>query len=312
MRYRSLLIAIFTVGCIAFSAAGSAQARSFETWVSGNGTDAGDCPRSAPCRTFQYAHNRTRPGGTLNVASSGEFGPLNITTAISVVAGGAVALIRQPRGGAAIRVNAGANDVVVLRGLTIDLHGSSSHGIQFNSGGALHLDKLTVQNTNVGVRFQPTGSSALRILDSTVTNSATTGVTVNPQGTASATAVIDRARLDGGSFAALVVMGSETTGNVTATVSDSVMSKASGDGIAVFNSNTGTTLATIDRTVMANNTNGLFVSGDNVTARLGRSVVSGNTTGLNSNGTAVLDSYGDNQVKGNGTNGAPTSTIGTI
>jgi hypothetical protein len=76
MRHHATSIRALAVACGLLASAGVAQAAS-ETWVSGTGTDAGNCPITAPCRTFAFAHTQTNNNGAINVLTSGNFGPLN-------------------------------------------------------------------------------------------------------------------------------------------------------------------------------------------------------------------------------------------
>jgi hypothetical protein len=89
------------------------------TWVSGVGSDLDTCERAAPCKTFAGAISKTAAEGEIDVLSPGNFGPVTITKSISIVADGVLGGILVVSGNA-ITVNAGPNDVVVLRGLTLD------------------------------------------------------------------------------------------------------------------------------------------------------------------------------------------------
>src|SRR3954469_21071908 len=139
MHHHLLLLRMFAGACGLLAGVATAQAAANETWVSGTGSDVGSCPVTAPCRTFAFAHGQTNDNGTINVLSSGNFGPVTITKPISIVADGVEAVINAGPGGAAVIVQAGAADIVSLRGLTIDLHGGAGDGIWFLSGAALHL-----------------------------------------------------------------------------------------------------------------------------------------------------------------------------
>ena len=130
MRDHATSIRSLAVACGLLTSASVAQAAN-ETWVSGTGTDAGNCPRTAPCRTFQFAHDQTSNHGAINVLTSGNFGPLIITKPISIVAEGVEAVINTGAGGpgtnnAGIIVQAGGGAVVSLRGLTVDMRGTSN------------------------------------------------------------------------------------------------------------------------------------------------------------------------------------------
>jgi hypothetical protein len=63
MRHHPWGIGFFAAGCVLLASATLAQA-AIETWVSGTGTDAGNCPKTAPCRTFQFAHDQTNNNGS--------------------------------------------------------------------------------------------------------------------------------------------------------------------------------------------------------------------------------------------------------
>src|SRR6266404_2189086 len=100
---------------LAFSSVASAQAT--RTWISGVGDDANPCSRTAPCKTFAGAISKTAPSGTINALDPGGFGAVTINKAITLEAVGTVASILVS-GTNGININAGPNDVVVLRGLT--------------------------------------------------------------------------------------------------------------------------------------------------------------------------------------------------
>ena len=89
-----------------------------QSWVSATGADTGNCSRSAPCKTFQYAIEHTAAGGQINVANAGDFGTVTITTSMTID-GGNFADQRQFGDSAAITVQAGAKDVVNLRNMTL-------------------------------------------------------------------------------------------------------------------------------------------------------------------------------------------------
>ena len=51
-----------------------ANAQATRTWVSGVGSDANSCSRSAPCATFSAALTKTNTGGEINCVDAGGFG----------------------------------------------------------------------------------------------------------------------------------------------------------------------------------------------------------------------------------------------
>jgi hypothetical protein len=307
MRGHSLPIGVFAIACGLLGNAAPAHAAP-ETWVAGTGTDAGNCNITAPCRTFAFAHTKTNNGGTLNVLSSGNFGPLTITKSISIVADGVEAVINTGAGGVAIKVQAPADRIVSLRGLTIDLLGTDNYGISFVSGAALHVHNCVIRRTSRGISLTPaSGTHTLDIADSVIANSSGYGIVIAPTGSGVAKVMLDGVRLEGSSNSGIIFSGVNNTGSITATVRDSV-SAGNADGIVVQAQN-GTTNVMVDRSALVNNGSfGILANGAGATIRIGDSTVSGNATGLFPTGGGVIASYGTNKVNGNGTDGAPTGT----
>jgi len=308
MRHRSLSMGIIAIACGLLADAVPARAASPVTWVSGTGTNAGSCPVTAPCKTFQYAHNQTSINGSINVLSPGSFGPLTITKPISIVADGVEAAILGGGAiGAGIRIEAGANAIVSLRGLTIDLRNTDNDGIDFLSGAALHVHNCVIRKSAFGIYFAAaSGTSELYVADSVIANTNANGIFVIPSGSASARVVLDRVRVENTSSYGIVFT---TTSAIAATVRDSVAAGNAGAGIAAITFGSGTTVVTVDRSASVNNSIGIFAGGTGATIRIGDSTVTGNNTGLSTNTGGTIASYGTNKVNGNGTDGAPTSTI---
>src|ERR1700688_5045195 len=164
------------------------------TFVSGVGADTGSCPLAAPCRTFAYALTQTAPSGEIIALSSAGYGAVTINQAVSIINTSNFAGVTVASGNG-ITINAGANDSVTLRGLTVDGGGTGSNGIVFNSGGKLTIDQCDVMNfVGSGIFMQPTsGNSNIIITNTTASNTQHDGVYyVPPSGTATATIAIDR------------------------------------------------------------------------------------------------------------------------
>jgi hypothetical protein len=115
MRKLALLLSAATLA----AAASPAAAQATRTWVSGVGDDANPCSRTAPCKTFAGAISKTAAGGEISVLDPGGFGAVTITKSISLVADGAEGGILAALSHGII-INAGANDIVNIRGLVIE------------------------------------------------------------------------------------------------------------------------------------------------------------------------------------------------
>jgi len=308
-RFCSIYSFSIVVACWLVAGSDPAPAAEVRTWVSGTGTDAGDCPVTAPCRTLAYAHSRTRRNGVINILTAGDFGPLTITKAISIVADGVEGAILSAQDGAGITVRARADAVVFLRGLTIDMRGTGNHGIIFKTGKALHVLDSVVRNTVHGILFRPrTGTGWLYATDVLVTKSSDRGVYVSPISTGSANVVLDRVNVESDGVTGIEVNGTQTPGAIVGAIRDSMTAGHATGGIVV-NSGGGAIDVTLDRTTAAHNTTGVSVSGANAAVRMSNSTATGNATGLAAAAGGAIISLGNNDVAGNAADGAPTSTI---
>src|SRR5215510_15513591 len=120
-----------------------ANAQATRTWVSGVGDDANPCSRTAPCKTFAGAISKTAASGEISVLDPGGFGVVTITKAITINGDGTLAGILNA-GTTGIIVNAGVNDVVYIRNVSINGAGTGLNGIRFLAGKALHVENCNI------------------------------------------------------------------------------------------------------------------------------------------------------------------------
>jgi hypothetical protein len=312
----SLLLA----GLVTTLCATPAAAQATRTWVSGVGDDANPCSRTAPCKTFAGAISKTAAGGEISVLDPGGFGGVTITKSISIVADSAEGGVLVG-GTNAIVVNAGANDVVHLRGLIFEGIGTGLNGIRFLAGGALHVENCVIADfrsgsagSGHGIAFRPSGAAELYVADTVIANNGTGsnggGILIQPTGTGSAKVSLQRVRMENNVFG-LKADGNGSTGGIAVTVVDSL---ASGSSFSGFTATTGPGGApvglTIDLSVSANNgTTGVAAGGALAVIRLSNSTVTGNGTGLLAVSGGTLASYVNNQVHDNSTDGAPNAFL---
>ena len=207
----------------------AAHAQATRTWVSGVGDDANPCSRTAPCRTFAGAISKTAAGGQIDVLDPGGFGGVTITKSISIEAEGALAGVLVS-GAERIIVNAGANDVVVLRGLLIEGVSNGLSGVRFLAGGALHVENCTINRFGqYGIEFIPSGASQLFVKDTVIRGNGNAavggGILVKPGASGSAAAALDTVRLERNVF------GLRVEDNAQATVREGL---SAGNGYAGF------------------------------------------------------------------------------
>jgi hypothetical protein len=296
------------VTCSLFAAPASAQRA--RTFVASFGNDTNPCTFGAPCKTFQQAINVVAAGGEVTAIDSGGFGSITITHAVTItIPTGVEAGIVPPMGGDAITIDAGPNDAVVLRGLTVNGSGIGQNGIVFNSGGSLTISNCVVQNsvydgTNIttgnGILIQPTsGTVDFVISDTVVIGNGSDGIQYVPQSDSpNVNGTIDNVTATGNSFFGIAInpLGA-TVGTTIIGISNSTVS-TNGAGISAENQKV---TVSIDNVTVANNgADGIFAIGT-TTVLLGRSVITGNSTGIENRTALSFYSYDDNRIDKNTT-----------
>jgi hypothetical protein len=284
--------AIVAIGAILLVAA-SAKAQSNYTFVSGAGLDTNPCSREAPCRSFAAAVLVTNAGGQVTMLDPAGYGTVTITQAISIVndGGGEAGITAAGAGQNAITISAGANDVVNLRGLTLNGVGTGQSGISFNHGGTLNIQNCVIRGFAVtGVLAQPTTSAAVTIADTIVSNN-NEGIVINALGGAQ-TAYIERTAAIGNPSGGI---GLDVTVSTTlrGTIVDSVATGASSaSGFAVGGA--GATVTLINSKAI-NNFTGLNAN-SGATTYISETTVAGNSADGFLNSGSLLQTFGDNYI----------------
>ena len=295
-----------------------AHAQAPRTWVSGVGDDANQCTRTAPCKTFAGALQKTVAGGEINCVDGGGFGALTITRSVVIqcefIEAGVVV-----GGTNGITVNAPAGSIVTLRGLDIQGAVTGLSGINFIQAGILHVEKCIIRGFNAGaagfgIRFAPTGAGQLFVSDTIVTNNGAgkngAGISIQPSGTGSAEAVLNRVEAYGntGGINADATGG---TGAVKVSVRDSMTAASSNNGIsATTAAGKGPVTVFVDRSSSVNNAIGVLSTGTaQAIVFISNSTFTGNGTGLSFAAAGQLLSYKNNSINGNGTDGAPSGFV---
>jgi hypothetical protein len=298
MRLATLLLAALALVALSPPPASAQNARAF---VSARGSDANDCSYAAPCRTFAGAHNKTNPGGEISVLDPGGYGKVTITKSISIVNDGVgEAGMLFVWSGVGITVNAGAIDIVSLRGLIIDGGGVGTNGIKFNTGKSLTVTNTIVRRfTQHGIYFLPNTASSLTVSNAMVTDNGSIGIFVSPTGSGAITAVFTRVEVNANAFSGIYLSGLTNTGSVKGTVSDS---SASGNAFTAYVAQTDAahapTSMMLYRSVAANNGGGVYADGVGAIVRMSQSVLTANNVGWGG-ATGIVNSYGDNYIDGN-------------
>ncbi|MCB1576266.1 MAG: right-handed parallel beta-helix repeat-containing protein [Xanthomonadales bacterium] len=297
-------------------ASGLVHAQATRTWVSGVGDDANPCSRTAPCKTFAGAISKTAAGGTIDVLDPGGFGAVTITKSITIEADGSIgsAGVSNTNG---INVNAGATDIVTLRGLKIVGLGSAApglKGISVSQVGSLVIEGVQIENfTTGGIDLSLlTSAATVNVRDTVVRNcggtatSINAGIVIRPAVGGSANVNLERVQVFSSVQSGLYLDG--TSGPVSVNVRNSVISTTAGDGIVVTSGPFATQLMLDDVLVSENAQAGLLATGSGALIRVSNSTISGNLQGIQTTTGGQVISFGNNRIRGNVTDGAPTGT----
>lgn len=288
---RNGLVPAFGVGLsILFASALFAQ-RSFVSAVTGDDTHS--CSRSAPCRSFATAIAAVGAGGEVVVLDSGGYGPVNITKSITIESPSGIYAGIAAMTGDGITINAGSNDLVVLRGLV--LNGGPADGITVNSVGILHIENCIVGGfASIGIWYGAPNSSFF--VKDTISRRNDDGILMF-DGKVS----IDHCRFEANKLIGVNVDGADVT------VRDSVSTGNLFDGFSVGSLGLENSVLQAINCVSASNGRDGFSSSKmgtgSVTARLASCAVTENAAvGLHVDTGVVFESLGNNLVRGNSPN----------
>jgi hypothetical protein len=293
-----------------------ASAQNIQSFVVSGGNDAAACTRSTPCLSFQGALAKTAAGGRITCLDAADFGPVTIAQAVSIVCDGPRGAIFRAGNGSAVRIQAGAGDAVVLRGL--DLRGDGgvdAYGIRIDSAGSVVIQDATI----TGFLYRSGGSVAgAGILDQS--SSATKLVVAGARLSANGTGIVILPSTSPGvsriSLSHLQVLGNE--GGLSASTAvgpapidlsiDASVFAQNSLGVLVAVTNGGIPgldgpplTADIAHSTIVGNGSGVVSSGRKASLHIGSSVVANNLGyGLSGGNLSTLVSYGDNQIADNG------------
>jgi len=274
---------------------GIAQAQATRTWVSGVGDDANPCSRTAPCKTFAGAISKTAAGGEISTLDPGGFGAVTITKSITISGDGTLSGILAA-GTNGVIVNAGVNDVVILRNLSIHGAGTGINGIRFLAGRLLHVEDCTISGfTNRGidvVHSSTTTPGHLSVIDSTITNIGSVAVRVdNGAGAVSPSASLSNVRID------RALIGFDVLKAGVGTIGGSIITNVTNQAAVAENT---AVLNVVDSTISSNGT-GVSAFSAGSTIRITDARIFNNATGVNIAAGGTGDRFGTSQVFGNGT-----------
>jgi hypothetical protein len=313
-RFTFTALAIMTFTLILAS---GTQAQVTRTWVSGVGSDANPCSRTAPCKTFAGAISKTAANGEINCLDPAGYGAVTITKSITIDCEDTQGSILNT-GTNGVVINLGASDIVKtvrLRGLSIN--GASTNGISglrgiqvsnvSTAGVKLFVDEVFIQNqVNEGIFFNGPGGD-LVVRDSLITNC--NGQGIRTLSAASGAAGIIHVSVNR-TTAHLNGQGMRFEGNSFGTVSNSSASNNTLNGFVVFPVSVGgAEMNIVDSTANNNRQFGVFSGG---TGQVGVVRIF-NLTAFN-NTTLQLEVAAGGSILSNGQNhiGTPSDPAGVF
>jgi hypothetical protein len=286
-----------------------AHATNTRSFVASNGSDGNACTQAAPCLTFAHAITQTNAGGEIDCLTSGDYGPVTITTSITIDCGpGNLGAIEVPgTSTVAISINLSAVGVVILRNLSLNGVGSTgSVGIDtagFPNGSQLYIQRLTIQGFTGGdgIVFSTFGARALMAVSDTTVNNNGVGINITANSGQIASAVFDGVKILGNTNDGLDMVGS---GVIAGVLRHSVVAESGGNGVAA--TATGGVFFTVEESSIIDNlSHGILAGAAGVNLEVGDSTIGGNGTGVAATAGSIF-SFGNNQVSANGANGTFT------
>jgi hypothetical protein len=286
IKFATLTTAAFIFSHVA------AHAQATRTWVSGTGSDANPCSRTAPCQTFAGAINKTAINGEINCLDPHGFGAVTIVKSITIDCHEVFAsVLASFTSGIVINIAAGnPNDPlrsVRIRNVNINGTGSSGSvgtrtglkGINIIAASSVFIEDAFILNfTQQGILDQRTTGGTLVINNTTVVNNAGPGIQIAPSSGST--------RIDASLY--------------------NVRSENNTDGLRIGSA----VRAMVRQSILSNNANGVQVDGPAANGRvdINNSTFSSNTNGIlrGAGGIAVVsdsDFFSNTTAKTGGSGG---------
>jgi len=295
MKQHSVILAILALALLLASAA---HAQATRTWVSGVGDDVNPCSRTAPCKTFAGAISKTAAGGEISVLDNGSFGAVTITKAITINGTGSLAGITSSLT-TGIIVNAGVNDRVIIRGISIMGAGNGTNGIRFLAGKDLTVEDVTIEGfTTRGIDMSLATNGKLFVRNTKISEGATGVFLTTTSGQAQA--MLENVHLTG------LTNGLEAGLNGRATITDSVISGNVSNGILASNLTSRINVESCQ--ISFNDLSGVNATASGAIIRIASNHIVNNNAGISFAIGAVIETDGNNRVAGNVSTTAPGGT----
>jgi hypothetical protein len=300
---------LFVVLCFTLAVASAAQAQATRTWVSGVGDDVNPCSRTAPCKTFAGAISKTAANGEIDCIDPGGFGAVTITKGITIDGAGTMGSILASLTNGII-VNDAATPptaVVTIRNLSINGAGNGLNGIRILKARTVHVENVEIFGFTGNGIDAPLTAAASDVTElyfddvdiRSISGAGSVGIKLSAP-LPGMNAYLDHCHIE------RVATGLQAGNNSFPVIRNSVIVKSANNGVEMVSGASGSPKATIENTLLSNNTTALS-AGSGTTTFLSQSTITGCVTGIAAGG-GVVQSSGNNRILGNGNDGL-TPTI---
>ncbi|HZN08616.1 MAG TPA: hypothetical protein VFB65_17600 [Pyrinomonadaceae bacterium] len=297
---KALFVVVFM---LVVASAAQAQTR---TWVSGVGDDLNPCSRTAPCKTFAGAINKTAKDGEISVLDPGGYGAVTITKSIYINGthgAGYGSILNVLVNGVNINITDAADvrKAVRLRGLDINGASQGINGVSILAANNVWIEDSVIDGntgngstTGMGIRIATTAAVTTNVyVSDTMIHKNITGIRVAAT-TGFAVLNIRDSNIEGNTN------GLDVNTNGFATVQNCRFASNSTNGVATTAAS-GT--ITIRESVLSNNGTAISAAAGS-TLRSLSNILNNNSTGFGGT-TAVIQTDGQNKNIANTTPGAP-------
>lgn len=301
-------IKVLALAIFMFASVSIAQAQASRTWVSGVGDDANPCSRTAPCKTWAGAISKTAACGEIDALDPGGFGAVTITKSITLDGTGTMASILASLVNG-ITINAGVNDVVTIRGISINGFCNGINGINILSAKTVNVEDCVIFrfNTGNGITANDSNGLNLNVRDTIIRDNTLDGInTTSSAGFINVS--LERVRLSGNSN------GLHARSGTKASARECVFSNNTTNGIFIDAAQAQFAFVSAWECMINNNgANGVRAGNagnlGGSGAELSQNQINRNTANgvLVSTGGAV-NTFTNNGIFGNGTDGCPGCT----
>jgi len=293
----TLKISAIAIFMLAF--ASLAQAQATRTWVSGVGDDANPCSRTAPCKTFAGAISKTADCGEIDALDPGGFGAVTITKSITIDGTGTLASILAS-GTTGVIINAAADKVITLRGISINGACTGVHGINILSAKAVNVEDCVIFrfSSGNGITSSDADGVALTVRNTVIRDNTNDGINM-VSSTGFSKVTLDNSEFHGNANGLHARAGTIVTAN------HCVFSTNSSNGVfADSNSASLSAAVRVWSSQISHNANAGVQAGAGGNA--GTSIVEIAQDQINNNGNGVLtgaggtiETFGNNSIRGN-------------